>query len=127
MAELSDLEIKTALYAPAAEGEETAEIYRREARSILDSDREATAALILDAAYANDRDEAPVEDIVRDLNLAVSLAPNALWVYESAYRLMLKLGLWRESLALLEKAYTLTKAPDEALAIGLTAGNELWF
>ena len=126
MVKLSESEILAALNAVAAADEETAEIYRREARALLKTDREATAALLLDAAYANDRDEAPVEDIVRDLNIAVSLADRAPWVYEAAHRLMLKLGLWREALALMEKEYALVQAPDYAVAIGLTSADLQW-
>ena len=126
MAALSELDIQTGLFAPAGEGEETAEVYRREAQVLYRSDREAAAGLLLDAAYANDRDENPCEVIVRDLRLAVALCPDAGWVHSSAHRLMLKLGLWREALVLIEHELTLGNTQDEAVALCLTASDLLW-
>ena len=49
------LDIKAALWAKAQEGEETAEVFRREARAIYEKDAESAAAFLLDAAFANAR------------------------------------------------------------------------
>ncbi len=46
----ADMDIRAGLLVPAGEGEETAEIYRREARAVYETDRESAAALLLDAA-----------------------------------------------------------------------------
>ncbi|MBQ9244579.1 MAG: hypothetical protein IJ165_15375 [Proteobacteria bacterium] len=126
MAALSELDIQTGLFAPPGEGEETAEVYRREAQVLYRSDREAAAGLLLDAAYANDRDENPCEVIVRDLRLAVALCPECGWVHSAAHRLMLKLGLWREALVLIEHELSLGNTQDEAVALCLTASDLLW-
>ena len=123
---MSEDEIRTGLFAPAGEGEETAEIYRREARAIYESDRQAAASLLLDAAYANDRDDNPAEVIVRDLKLAIALCPNTSWIYASAHRLMLKLNLWREALSLIQCEIALDNAPDENVALNLTAAELCW-
>ncbi len=122
----SDIEIRSGLLAPAGEGEETAEIYRREARAIYDRDKEGAAALLIDAAYANDRDDNPVDSILRDLNLAIAICPDTPWVYASAHRLMLKLGLWKNALSLIETEITLSLLPDEKLALCLTASDLCW-
>lgn len=122
----ADIDIRAGLMAPACEGEETAEIYRREARAVFENDRENAAALLIDAAYANDRDDNPVETIVRDLQLAAALCPNLLWVHTAAHRLLLKLGLWREALALLEKELTLLLTPDQTISVSLTASDLYW-
>ena len=121
-----DIEIKKALFAPANEGEETAEIYRREARVIYQDDKEGAASLLIDAAYANDRDDNPPEVIVRDLKLAVALCPNTNWVYAAAHRLLLKLGYWRDVLELLEKELALSSSPDEGIAICLAQADIYW-
>ena len=63
-------DIRARLWAKAAEGEETAEIYRREARAVFEQDGMMAAGLLLDAAYANDHDDAAQETILRDLELA---------------------------------------------------------
>ncbi|MBQ4360467.1 MAG: hypothetical protein II767_09435 [Proteobacteria bacterium] len=126
MAALTELDIQAGLFAPPGEGEETAEVYRREAQVLYRSDREAAAGLLLDAAYANDRDENPCEVIVRDLRLAVSLCPESGWVHSAAHRLMLKLGLWREALVLIEHELSLGNTQDEAVALCLTASDLLW-
>ncbi len=120
------IDIKSGLFAPAGEGEETAEIYRREARAVYEHDRESAAALLLDAAYANDRDENAPDVIVRDLHLAVALCPEAIWIYAAAHRLLLKLGLWQEALEFIEREIELTKSPDEQLALTLTATDLYW-
>ena len=52
------LDIKAALWAKAQEGEETAEVFRREARAIYEKDAESAAAFLLDAAFANEHDDA---------------------------------------------------------------------
>ncbi|MBQ9395571.1 MAG: hypothetical protein IJU23_08650 [Proteobacteria bacterium] len=122
----ADMDIRAGLLVPAGEGEETAEIYRREARAVYETDREAAAALLLDAAYANDRDDNPVESIVRDLRLATALCPHLLWVHTAAHRLLLKLGLWRDALSLLERELSLLITPDQTIAISLTASDLYW-
>ncbi len=126
MTDLSKLDIEAGLMAPAGEDEETAEIYRREARSSYANDKISTAALLLDAAYANERDEAPEEDIVRDLMLAAAIAPNTQWVLESAHRMMLRLGKWREALQFLTREFRADDAPDNVQAIAMTAADLLW-
>ena len=121
-----EIEIKKALFAPANDGEETAEIYRREARVIYQDDKEAAAALLMDAAYANDRDDNPPEVIIRDLKTAVALCPQTNWVYAAAHRLLLKLGCWRDVLELLEKELQRSTSPDEGIAITLTQADIYW-
>ena len=126
MVDLGRIDIESGLMAPAGEDEETAEIYRREARASVGQDKVATAALLLDAAFANERDEAPEEDIVRDLLLAAALAPNTPWVLESAHRMMLRLGRWQEALEFLAREFRPGDAPDSLQAIAMTSADLLW-
>ena len=126
MTHLTELEIQAGLFSPACEGEETAEIYRREARVLYKTDQEGAAALLLDAAYANDRDEAPIEAITRDIKLATSLCPKSPWIHAAAHRLLLKLGLWREALKVIEHEMTMTDIPNDAIALAMTACDLNW-
>ncbi len=126
MTDLHIIDIEAGLMAPAGEDEETAEIYRREARACYGHDKISAAALLLDAAYANERDEAPEDDIVRDLVLAATIAPDTQWVLESAHRMMLRLGKWREALEFLGREFRPDESPENVLAISMTAADLLW-
>lgn len=119
-------DIRARLWAKAAEGEETAEIYRREARAVFEQDGMMAAGLLLDAAYANDHDDAAQETILRDLELACQLAPESVWGLESTHRLLLKLGLWRKAIPCLEREYELVEDLDYRLAVCLTLTDLYW-
>ena len=119
-------DIRARLWAKAAEGEETAEIYRREARAVFEQDGMMAAGLLLDAAYANDHDDVAQETILRDLELACQLAPESVWGLESTHRLLLKLGLWRKAIPCLEREYELVEDLDYRLAVCLTLTDLYW-
>lgn len=121
-----EAEIKAGLFAKALDGEETAEIYRREARAVYESDRIAAAALLLDAAYANEHDEACEESILRDLNLAVQLAPNEVWILETAHRLFMKLGYWQQAAEILKQEFALSDDADYREAVAVTLCDSYW-
>lgn len=120
---LSENEILAGLNTPSGEGEETAEIYRREARAKYGIDNENAATHLLDAAYANDRDDNPVDVIVRDLKLAVAIGDNVSWIFAAAHRLLLKHGLWREALDIIEREIELTDDIDERVDLCMTAAD----
>ncbi|MCL2325015.1 MAG: hypothetical protein FWC40_00720, partial [Proteobacteria bacterium] len=120
------IDIRTALFASGGEGEETAEIYRREARALYETRPADAAAMLIDAAYANDRDDAPTEIVVRDLMLAMALCPSEVWVFSAARRLMQKHGLSHEVLSLIEHEIDLSVASEYRIALCLEAAQLLW-
>lgn len=119
-------DVKTSLETPALEGEETAEIYRREAKALYETNAVRAAKMLIDAAYANDRDEAVSSSIVRDLLTAVTLAPSEAWVASAARRLLVKIGRWGEALALLEREIELASTTDLKIACALEAASIVW-
>lgn len=123
---MSDNGLESQLFEEAKEGEETAEVYRKEARAIYKKDPHAAAALLLDAAYANDHEDAAVQTILRDLSLARKLAPDAVWAFDASHRLLLKLGLRKEAQRVLNEAYALSKDSDYRQAAALTAMDLSW-
>lgn len=126
MAENKALDIKSALWAKAQEGEETAEIFRREARAIYENDAESAAAFLLDAAYANEHDGAPDDVVRRDLALAAEILPDAGWVCETAFRMYVKLGDWNAAIDALRRAYEFARETDCRMAVALTLGDLYW-
>lgn len=120
------LDIKAALWAKAQEGEETAEVFRREARAIYEKDAESAAAFLLDAAFANEHDDASDDSVCRDLALAAEILPHAGWVYETSFRMYLKIGDWNAAIEALRKAYEFAQETDSRMAIALTLGDLYW-
>lgn len=118
-------DIKTALWEKAKEGEETAEIYRREARAAYEKDAEAAAAFLLDAAYANEHDGASPRSVARDLALAAQISPDSLWVCENAFRMQLKLGNLQDAANMLMRAYDLASGSDRQ-SVALALGDLFW-
>lgn len=123
---MNESEIILGMNAQGQEGEETAEIYRREARESFGHDRERAASFLLDAAYANEHDEAQEASVVRDLRLSAALAPEAEWCSTCCARLYLQLGMYREALSLFSRAYENTQNADVKLAVSLTCADLLW-
>ncbi len=119
-------DVIASLETQALEGEETAEIYRREARALYEHNPVRAATMLIDAAYANDRDEAVTASIVRDLIAAVTLAPNEAWIAAAARRLLVKIGRWEEALCLLEREMTLASTSDLKIACALEAASIAW-
>lgn len=119
-------DIRAALMVPAAAGQETAEIFRREARALYETAPQDAAAMLLDAAYANDRDDVECDVVVRDLMLAIAICPDTLWVYSAARRLLLKLGLWNEAIDISKKELELSKQAEYRMALCLEAAQILW-
>lgn len=119
-------DVKEYLNIPAQEGEETAEIYRREARAIYETAPLKAAVKLIDAAYANEHDEADREPIIRDLKTALALAPECGWIASCARRLLVKHGVWEEALAILEREKTLAPTVDLKIACMLEAADIAW-
>ena len=119
-------DIKENLNAPLLEGEETAEIYRREARALYETSPHRAAVKLVDAAYANDHDENSVASVLRDLKTAILLAPECGWLASAARRLFVKMGAWNEALTILEKEMALAPTADLKIACTLEAADIAW-
>ena len=102
------LELNPVFFESSEDDNETAAIYRREAKALYKNSPERAAIMLLNAAYANERDDRPDERILRDLSMATQLQPDQAWVLSTVRRFILKMDCWKQAIALIERELRLT-------------------
>lgn len=123
---LVNQDVHAALFEAPGQGEETGEIYRAEARALYEREPERAAWMLLDAAYANERDEAAPAVILRDLMTAMHLAPDSRWILSCVRRLLMKAGAYKQALGIIEREHALCDEQGYAGALALEAAYIHW-
>ncbi len=119
-------DVHAALFEPASKSEETAEIYRAEARALYEREPEKAAWMLLDSAFTNERDDAQPAVILRDLMAAMQLAPDKRWILTAVRRLLMKSSAYKQALSIIEREYALVDDQNFAAALALEAAYIHW-